>query len=333
MWSGALFLSLVTLTGLADGGALPRRHLMVNGTDAKPGEYPFHTQVGCCSGALIAPDVVLTAGHVVPPESAVGMTVTVGAYYSSVTAKQGDPRKVTTAIQHPKYDGMHNDFCILLLDKPSEKRPIRINRSSQVPEAYDLVTLLGTGTFNLTTSNRSEVLQYADSRYIPSEECAKAYDPERGISYAGGFLDDTSICTRGDGDGCVFDSGGPVIVENNTLVGLISFGVDCGDPIYPAVNARVSAVHDWIDQIVCEYSSDPPEDYACGTRSPTTAPVISEQPHGKIHRDLFRWPIFAFLVGVLLGTGVVLFFFRWRKPSVPDEPVGESQLLLQNVRT
>ena len=96
-----------------------------------------------------------------------------------------------------------------------------------------------------------------------------AHDPNRGISYGGDFIGPTNLCTFSDRDGCVFDSGGP-IVYNDILVGLISFGVDCADPVYPAVNARVSAVYDWIADTVCQYSQDPPADFNCSKR---VAPV------------------------------------------------------------
>lgn len=240
-----------------------RRHLIINGFDTRPGEYAFHTEVGGCSGALIAPDVVLTVGHVIPPDPSVGMTVTVGAYFTMsdvrneqepILQQMGESRTVLRAIRHPAYDAMHNDFGLLFLDAPSELvTPIPINRSPNFPRPHQEVTLLGTGTLNLTTSVRSIVLQQTTTNYIPNEECSLAYDPERGIRYSDGFLDETNLCTKGYGDGCVFDSGGPVIV-NGTLVGLISFGIDCNDPVYPAVNARVSAVSDWIDEMVCQYS-------------------------------------------------------------------------------
>jgi secreted trypsin-like serine protease len=257
------------------------RHLMVNGIDTKPGEYPFHTQVGCCSGALIAPDVVLTAGHDVSPE-AVGMVVTIGAYYSSVTAlqPQGEPRTVTRSIRHPGYDAIHNDFCLLFLDGPAEiAPPIPINRSPTRPKPHQKVTLLGTGTFNLSTSVRSVVLQESSTWYIPNEKCSKAFDPQRGISYGGGFLDDTNLCTMGNGDGCAFDSGGPVLADG-VLIGLISYGVDCNDPVYPAVNARVSAVHEWIDRMVCRYSKYPPADFVCSNQTTATPPPGSSSTSG-----------------------------------------------------
>jgi hypothetical protein len=41
----------------------------------------------------------------------------------------------------------------------------------------------------------------------------------------------------------------------------VSWGEDCGDPDFPAVNARVSQVSDWIDEVVCELSDNPPADF------------------------------------------------------------------------
>lgn len=33
---------------------------------------------------------------------------------------------------------------------------------------------------------------------------------------------------------------------NGKLIGVVSFGMDCGDDTFPGVYARVSAVRDWI---------------------------------------------------------------------------------------
>ena len=42
------------------------RTLIINGEQADPGEYPYfaHMPYPGCGGSLIAPDVILTAGHV-----------------------------------------------------------------------------------------------------------------------------------------------------------------------------------------------------------------------------------------------------------------------------
>ena len=251
-----------------------QRDLLVRGKDTEPGQYPWHVRVGCCSGALIAPDVVLSAGHVLPPPDAVSsMKLYVGAYYVDPTSDDAPGFGVQQAWLHPKYTTLHYDFSLFLLDDmvSDDVEPVRLNEDDAIPEPGSDVTLLGTGTFNLTTSERPTVLQSAVTQTMSNDECRTAYDPERAISYAGDFVGPTNLCTTSAADGCVFDSGGPIVYhlpesDEDVLVALISFGVDCADPVYPAVNARVSAVYDWIANLVCEYSRDPPAEFACDKR-------------------------------------------------------------------
>lgn len=49
----------------------------------------------------------------------------------------------------------------------------------------------------------------------------------------------------GGRDQCQGDSGGPVI-SNNVLVGISSWGYQCGLANYPGVNTRVSNFSSWI---------------------------------------------------------------------------------------
>jgi secreted trypsin-like serine protease len=49
------------------------------------------------------------------------------------------------------------------------------------------------------------------------------------------------------------DYGGP-LVANDSLVGFYNWGVGCGRPQYPGVYTKVSAVCDWIVNML-----DPPE--------------------------------------------------------------------------
>ena len=255
---------------------------MANGKDTVEGRFPYHVQVGCCSGALIAPDIVITAGHDMPPlDVATRMKVTVGAYHTDPTVNQEEAtvRAVKHAFFHPNYTVIHNDFAIMVLEKSavnnaSSSTIVRINRNNKTPRPKEEVTILGTGTFNLSTTLRSTVLQKGTSQYLPTEECRKAYDFRRGISYGGDFLDETNLCTFGGADGCIFDSGAPIILTSNEgdlLIALVSYGVDCLDRVYPAVNARVSTVSPWIDEIVCRYSTNPPKDFNCHHSTTTGA--------------------------------------------------------------
>jgi len=66
-----------------------------------------------------------------------------------------------------------------------------------------------------------------------------------------------------------WDSGAPVILagpdgpEQDLLVGLGSTGIGCADPVFPAIQARVSTGTDWIRQQVCARSVNPPSDFQC----------------------------------------------------------------------
>lgn len=46
-------------------------------------------------------------------------------------------------------------------------------------------------------------------------------------------------------DGCFGDSGGPLIYKG-VVVGLVSFGYECGLKYYPGVYTKVSYYTDWI---------------------------------------------------------------------------------------
>lgn len=47
---------------------------------------------------------------------------------------------------------------------------------------------------------------------------------------------------------CHGDSGGPMtILETQVLIGIVSWGTECGKPNFPEVFARVSRARNWIN--------------------------------------------------------------------------------------
>ena len=301
------------------------RDLLVNGVDTALGQYPYHVRVGCCSGALIAPDVVLSVGHVLPPPDAVSsMKLYVGAYATDTdgTKDHAQGFGVKQAWLHPNYTSVHYDFSIFLLDGlAKDVEPILLNGQNSVPEPGSDVTMLGMGTFNLSTSVRPAVLQSVVTQTISNNECRQAYDPERGISYGGDFIGPTNFCTFSDRDGCVFDSGGPIVYQDDNddevLVGLISFGVDCADTVYPAVNARVSAVYDWIQSIVCAHSKDPPPSFLCESASKFQLSATTSASFVSVENGYttFGFSKIVSLIGVVMMTGVFFLGFLFRIKS------------------
>jgi len=64
----------------------------------------------------------------------------------------------------------------------------------------------------------------------------------------------------GGHDSCQGDSGGPILDSANRQIGLVSFGRGCGEPDYPGVYSRISAVSHWIENMRCMSQADTPQD-------------------------------------------------------------------------
>ena len=89
------------------------------------GEFPFVAKIiyrrssSSCTGTLIAPDKVLTAGHCVSGRG--GLSVGFG---NSRTLEPSYP--VASAILHPEYSTQVNDIAILRLEAAVPIQPVRI---------------------------------------------------------------------------------------------------------------------------------------------------------------------------------------------------------------
>jgi secreted trypsin-like serine protease len=94
-------------------------------------------------------------------------------------------------------------------------------------------------------------LREAEIQVFDFESCRQAYAAIKGRSYV---IDDTEICAGVPGavrDSCYGDSGGPLMAHDAASnryvqIGIVSWGYQCGHPIYPGVYARVASFNQWI---------------------------------------------------------------------------------------
>lgn len=255
--------------------------MIVGGHDAPENQYPyFATFDHFGGGVLIAPDIVLTAGHVNPPLEQHARVRLNHPHFKStdfgVDPPDDETFGITAIVQHPEYytiswDENVNDFNIFLLDGFSKVPPVRLNRNPKIPHPGQIVTVVGMGSTSKDPATFVETaattLQEVELEILSQEQCLKqsGNDPARpDLSYQGRIFEEQMICTSGgphnEKDACAFDSGSPLIIHHHhpVVVGLVSWGEDCADPYFPAVNARVSYAMDWIDATVCQLSKADP---------------------------------------------------------------------------
>jgi trypsin len=231
---------------------------IVGGGNAAPGEYPAVAQISygafLCTGTLIAPDTVLTAGHcssvtgaaVSSPISwpAPLIDVTIGSYRDG----DGEPAKVSKVTIPPQYlVSSGSDVSLLTLTKASSKTPVKVAGAADrsIWSAGTTETIAGWGVTQ-EGGDQPPILQKAQVPITTDSYCAGAYD---------NFDATTMVCAgfpQGGVDTCQGDSGGPMFGTSASggprVVGSTSFGDGCARPGKPGVYARVAdaPLREWI---------------------------------------------------------------------------------------
>jgi hypothetical protein len=151
------------------------------------------------NGALIAPDIVLSAGHITA-NNMDNLTLKIGTYnVHPANLSSGEEIKVKGWIMHsnwtqfaPEY--FSHDFCILKLTQSSTVTPIRLNRNPLFPKEQSIVRMLGLGWTNESYQSPSNIVQEVDLLTIGNDACANATDALRGLSYQN-LIMPSMICT------------------------------------------------------------------------------------------------------------------------------------------
>ena len=328
LWSCLWVLSLLTLASSSSSDQTRRqRQLIVNGEQATRDRFPYFVSLRRYgAGVLIAPDIVLTAGHTKPRHKD-HVQPHIGTY-SYKDLADVEVVDILSAHRHENFtalgeDEFQHDFTILQLNQSiySHAYP-RLNSDDTVPGVMeDNLTILGLGVLGESTDERPKYLQQVSVQAISNDECESRHDKKRGISFHNRIVD-THMCTwsppNNDEDACGYDSGGPIVIqgdspEQDLLVGLVSWGEGCADPIFPGVNARVSAVYNWIQELVCELSEDPPQDFHCFPEEEQEEQFLKEEDR------ILHWILF--LATAILFFALMISKCNESKPIHNYEPI------------
>jgi secreted trypsin-like serine protease len=219
------------------------RQRIVGGIETS--DYPDCVAIGgeggwCCTGTLIAPNIVVTAGHCYAGCSS---RVFVGEDVTKPDA--GDEIEVARAVRHPKFDDdtLANDLTVLVLADDAKVEP-RTFAEDGMLEATGSVRLAGYGNTDVFSSGGYGIRRMVD---VP----LASNDPKFGANVDYEFVAGAPFLDR---DSCNGDSGGPAYVEADGawyLAGATSRATastvrPCGDG---GIYVRVRAFADWIRSI------------------------------------------------------------------------------------
>jgi secreted trypsin-like serine protease len=221
----------------------PAAWAVAHGSDVPPGQYGFvaklamtkiprpdgSTYSSYCTGALVAPDWVLTTGHCfhdahrdrVAGKTPYPTTVTLGL--TDEATESGIARKATEVLQ-----AKENDVALVRLDSPvTTVTPLAVTRAA--PKVGQQLTLVGWGS--LTSSDPKPAVRLQQGTVAVAK------------------VDPTTLGVRGAApeittSACTYDSGAPYF-SGDELVSVEATGPDCPHAGIETTS-RADVIADWI---------------------------------------------------------------------------------------
>jgi len=282
---------------------------VVGGTPAKPGAWPDAVAVlsrnAACTGTLITPDVVLTAGHCIDTDPVLVVVNTI-----DYGKPGGEAIRVARSVAYPRWQESY-DVGVVVLEHPAKAKPRAV--ASACTLRYSLVeqALMHVVGFGLTSRSGTGENTRLHEGLIPVVDATCSGDPACNAAIAPGG----EFTAGGNGvDSCFGDSGGPVYVDTPAgpaLAGVVSRAYQPGGPpcggggVYVRADKVVSwierEVHETVSRTTCKGAAD--DGTTVGEPAPTDGGgCAATSGVGRAGR-----------AGALAGLGVLMIAVRLRR--------------------
>ncbi|CAG7829450.1 unnamed protein product [Allacma fusca] len=224
-----------------------------------------------CGGALIAPNLAITAGHCLKAvQKALGLenlVIAMGVQKIGTQSAGVQYRRCKHATIHPQYAEINQDIGLCYFDEPIEVSdkavPICLPYEKDHTFAGEKGIITGWGRTS-DHGTAANILQEAAIPIVTNEACSEAWEQTGGKALSA-LIDSTMLCGGGNNRStCNGDSGGPLSIHNSTtdrytLIGLTSFGPSsiCNVPGKPlSVFTRITSQLPFLSMATAEISLD-----------------------------------------------------------------------------